>query len=238
MKSQTLKLLKKEIKLGNSTQTIIWFICCFGMYFIPSYPVYIGPFYITLSIMMTFALNQVSHDMLYTVLLPVRKIDTVKARFLFCGALEIISFVFAIIAGIIRRTPNYPTNQSGVGITVAYLGLQLILYAIFNFIYLGNVYKNPLKTGKYYIVGALVYFATYALCELPVWIYMGVKKNNPDVLLTQGMSVAKLGQIFSSNDNTFLLQQGIILLIGLVIFALSWKITFNRAAKQFEKYDM
>ena len=238
MKSQTLKLLKKEIKLGNSTQTIIWFICCFGMYFIPSYPVYIGPFYITLSIMMTFALNQVSHDMLYTVLLPVRKIDTVKARFLFCGALEIISFVFAIIAGIIRRSPNYPTNQSGVGITVAYLGLQLILYAIFNFIYLGNVYKNPLKTGKYYIVGALVYFATYALCELPVWIYMGVKKNNPDVLLTQGMSVAKLGQIFSSNDNTFLLQQGIILLIGLVIFALSWKITFNRAAKQFEKYDM
>ena len=30
---------------------------------------------------MTFALNQSSHDILYTALLPVRKIDTVKARF-------------------------------------------------------------------------------------------------------------------------------------------------------------
>jgi len=238
MKSQTLNLLKKEIKLGNSLQTTIWFVCCFGMYFIPSYPVYIGPFYITLSIMMTFALNQVSHDILYTVLLPVRKIDTVKARFLFCGALEVISFVFAIIVGIIRRSPDYPPNLSGVGITVAYLGLQFILYAIFNLLYLGNVYKNPLKTGKYYLVAAFAYFGFYALFELPVWIYMGVKKNNPDALLTQGMSLAKVGQIFSANDNSFLLQQCIILLIGLIIFALSWKITFNRAARQFEKYDM
>ena len=68
MKSQTLNLLKKEIKLGNSTQSICWTICCFGMYLIPSYPYYVGPFYITLAIMMTFALNQSSHDILYTVL--------------------------------------------------------------------------------------------------------------------------------------------------------------------------
>ena len=88
MKSQTLNLLKKELVLGNTMQTIIWSICCFGMFFIPSYPSYVGPFYITLCIMMTFALNQSSHDILYTVLLPVRKIDTVKARFLYCGLTE------------------------------------------------------------------------------------------------------------------------------------------------------
>ena len=91
MKSQTLNLLKKEIVLGNSVQTVCWLICCFGMYFVPSYPCYIGPFYITLAIMLTFALNQSSHDILYTVLLPVRKIDTVKARFLYCGLLEILA---------------------------------------------------------------------------------------------------------------------------------------------------
>ena len=97
MKSQTINLLKKEIKLGNTAQTLCWLICCFGMYFIPSYPTYIGPFYITLSIMLTFALNQSSHDILYTVLLPVRKIDTVKARFLYCGLHELFAILSALI---------------------------------------------------------------------------------------------------------------------------------------------
>ena len=120
MKSQTLNLLKKEIVLGNSVQTVCWLICCFGMYFIPSYPNYVGPFYITLAIMMTFALNQSSHDILYTVLLPVRKIDTVKARFLYCGLLEILALVFAAIALAVRNALGFPGNQAGINLTFAY----------------------------------------------------------------------------------------------------------------------
>ena len=158
MKSQTLNLLKKEMKLGNTSQTLIWMICCFGMFFIPSYPSYIGPFYITLCIMMTFALNQSSHDILYTVLLPVRKIDTVKARFLYCGLIEILSLVLALIPTLLRYCiPSFPENRAGINTTPAYFGLQLILYAIFNLIFLGNVYKNPLKPGLRYFAGAVVY---------------------------------------------------------------------------------
>ena len=55
MKSNTLKHMKKELCLGNAFQTVIWTVCCLGMYFIPSYPMYVGPFYMTLCIMMTFA---------------------------------------------------------------------------------------------------------------------------------------------------------------------------------------
>ena len=120
MKSQTINLLKKELTLGNTVQSICWFICCAGMYFIPSYPSYIGPFYITLAIMMTFALNQSSHDILYTALLPVRKIDTVKARFLYCGLLEICAIAFGVIAAIIKHFVHFPENQAGINLTFAY----------------------------------------------------------------------------------------------------------------------
>ena len=238
MKSQTLNLLKKEITLGNSAQTTIWFLCCFGMFFIPNYPVYIGPFYITLSIFMTFALNQVSHDTLYTVLLPVRKIDTVKARFLFCGMLEVISILFAVIAGIIRVLAKFPAPKSGVGITVSYLGLQLIVYSIFNFLFLGNVYKDPVKPGIRYLISAILYFVVYVGCEFPVWSYFRAAKTMTDAQIAQGFSLAKVVLLFYTQDSAFLVKQCLILLGGILIYAGIWVLTFNRAAKQFEKYDM
>ena len=228
MKSQTLNLLKKEMKLGNTSQTIIWMLCCFGMFFIPSYPSYIGPFYITLCIMMTFALNQSSHDILYTVLLPVRKIDTVKARFLYCGLVEILSLVFALIPTILRyKIPSFPENRAGINTTPAFFGLQLILYAIFNLIFLGSVYKNPLKPGVRYFAGAVVYFVVYALFELPVWMYYADKGP-----------LVSVGQMFTDMSGAFLNRQFIILFGGILIFAGVWALTFARAAKQFEKYDL
>ena len=96
-----MKLLKKEAKLETNLSVYIWILCVLVFYFIPSYPVYIGCFYITLGIMMTYTLNQVNHGMMYTVLLPVRKIDTVKARFLYCGLLELSFIPLAIACEII-----------------------------------------------------------------------------------------------------------------------------------------
>ena len=238
MKSQTLNLLRKEMTLGNSAQTTIWFICCFGMFFIPNYPVYIGPFYITLSIFMTFGMNQVSHDTLYTVLLPVRKIDTVKARFLFCGMLQVVSIFFAVIAGIIRYFAKFPAPQSGIGITVAFLGLQLFIYTIFNIVFLGNVYRDPVKPGKLYLVAGILYFVTYAICEFPVWNYFHAKQTLTDTQIAQNFSLAKIGLIFYSQGSKFLGNQIIILLFGILIYALGWVLAFRQAAKQFEKYDM
>lgn len=238
MKSQTLNLLKKELILGNTIQTIIWMTCCFGMYFIPSYPTYIGPFYITLCIMMTFALNQSSHDILYTVLLPVRKTDTVKARFLYCGLIEILSLVLALIPYFLKKAVAFPENNAGINLTVAYFGLQLVLYGIFNLIFLGNVYKNPLKPGVRYFVGAVFYFVIYALFELPVWRFYGLKNDFTEGKITELPKLAKIGQMLTDTTGAFMKNHCIILLGGILIFAGLWYISYCFAAKQFKEYDM
>ena len=238
MKSQTINLLKKEVLLGNTLQTVCWLVCCFGMFFIPNYPVYIGPFYITLSIMMTFALNQASHDILYTVLLPVRKIDTVKARFLYCGLLELVSLLFGVLAAFVRCLAGFPENGAGIGLTVAYFGLQLIIFAIFNFLFLGNVYKNPVKPGLRYLLAGVAYFISYVIFELPVWIYKGVQNKITDGLDIEISGLARIGYYFANMEGDNLVRQFIILLGGFLIFAATWPLTFHRAAKQFEKYDI
>ena len=238
MKSQTLNLLKKELILGNTMQTIIWMTCCFGMYFIPSYPTYIGPFYITLCIMMTFALNQSSHDILYTVLLPVRKTDTVKARFLYCGLIEILSLVLALIPYFLKKAVAFPENNAGINLNVAYFGLQLVLYGIFNLIFLGNVYKNPLKPGVRYFVGAVFYFVIYALFELPVWKFYGLKNDFTEGKITELPKLAQIGQMLTDTTGAFMKNHCIILLGGILIFAGLWYISYCFAAKQFKEYDM
>lgn len=228
MKSLTMKLLNKEIKLGNNIQTIIWLICCFGMYFIPNYPSYIGPFYITISIMLTFALNQSSHDILYTVLLPVKKIDVVKARFLYCGMLELFALLSAVIAALVKTSLHFPVNKAGISLNVAYFGLQMIVLAVFNLIFLGNVYKNPLKPGLRFFIAAVAYFIVYALCELPIWLYIA---ESP-------VKLASIGKMLSDTTGEFLGQHCKILLGGFLIYTGVWYLTFRFASRQFEKYDM
>lgn len=236
MKSQTINLLRKEIKLGNTAQTLCWIICCFGMFFIPNYPSYIGPFYITLCIMMTFALNQSSHDILYTVLLPVRKIDTVKARFIYCGLIEVLSLVLAIIPYFIKLSPAFPEVKCGIPLNIAYFGLQFFVYAVFNLLFLGNVYKDPLKPGLRYLFAAIMYFVFYALCELPVWMYFRVEDNIADAAQITGF--AKAGYYLYTSNSSTLGVQLLVLLGGILIYALVWCITFKKASKQFQKYDM
>ena len=238
MKSQTKNLLRKEITLGNSVQTIIWFICAIGMSFIPSYPVYVGPFYITLAIMMTFALNQSSHDILYTVLLPVRKIDTVKARFLYCGLLEVIVLLAAVLIAVLKRQLHFPENKAGIDLTIAYFGLQMIIFAVFNFIFLGNVYKDPLKPGLRYLIAAIMYFIVYAICELPLWIYFHFREAIAAGQTDNAPALARIGLMLSATEGPLLAKQCIVLLAGFLIFSGSWYLTFRRAARQFEDYDM
>ena len=228
------KLLKKEMKLETNLSVYLWIVCLIIFYYIPSYPIYIGCFYITLGVMMLFSLNQLSHGMMYTVLLPVRKIDTVKARFLYCGFLEILFIPFAILATLVRGKFNFPPNQAGIDINVAYYGFQLIILAIFNCVFLGGIYKNPLKPGWRFMIAAVLYFGIYALCELPVWLYRGVEAHGetPQTLIT------RFGSILCHNDFAGQLKQLPVLGIGILIFIISWPITFKRAAKQFERYDM
>ena len=238
MKSQTLNLLKKEIKLGNNFQTVIWLICCLGMYFIPNYPSYIGSFYITICIMLTFAMNQSSHDLLYTILLPVRKIDTVKARFLYCALIEILAVLFGVIAALVKYFAAFPSNKAGINLTPAFFGFMLCVFALFNFIFLGNVYKNPLKPGLRYLCAGVAYFLGMAFFEFPVWVYSACRGKLESGEIAELPKLAPLGKTLTEPGAKDLPIHLAILGSGIVIYALVWLLTFKRAAKQFEKYDM
>ena len=229
--SMVFKLLKKEATLNYNVSTVIWCLCAAGMYYIPNYPAYIGMFYLLLSVMMIFQLGQAANDLTYSSLLPVRKVDTVSARFLYCGLLEIVIIALSLIACFVRRFTGFPPNASGIDMNVAFYGLQLIILSIINLVYLGNVYKNPAKVGKLFLVSSILYFVLYAICELPIWVYRAMDEAT-------GFILANIGAYLTATDGAGMIKQLPLLIVGIVFYVIGWVITYKRGCKQFQKYDI
>ena len=76
------RLLTKELKLFAAPLT--YFFLAFSlMTLIPGYPILMGSFFVCFGIFQSFQLGRETNDVLYTVLLPIKKSDAVKARFEF-----------------------------------------------------------------------------------------------------------------------------------------------------------
>ena len=85
-------LLIKELKLA--TQPITYCFLAFSlMTLLPGYPILLGAFFVCLGIFQSFQSGRENNDILYTVLLPVRKSDAVKAKFLSVCFIELAAFL-------------------------------------------------------------------------------------------------------------------------------------------------
>ena len=81
-------MLNKEFKLCASPLSWI-FLLAAGMTLLPGYPILMGAFFVCFGVFHSFQNARESNDVLYTVLLPVRKADFVRAKYAFTCCLEI-----------------------------------------------------------------------------------------------------------------------------------------------------
>nr|MCR5150145.1 ABC-2 transporter permease [Clostridiales bacterium] len=98
-----IKLLKKELKLASSPLSYI-FIAFGLMSFLPGYPVLVSAFFVCLGMFQSFQYMREANDITYTVLLPVAKSDTVRAKFAFCVLIELCYFILTSVPALIRMT--------------------------------------------------------------------------------------------------------------------------------------
>ena len=84
-------LLKKELKLATSP--LAWFFLAASLLtFVPGYPILLGAFFVCMGIYQSFQAANLANDVLYTALLPVRKADTVAAKYISSCFFELVSF--------------------------------------------------------------------------------------------------------------------------------------------------
>lgn len=212
-------LLFKEFKLAAHPTTFI-FLSLSLMLLIPSYPYYVAFFYTLLSIFFVFLSGRENKDVFYTVLLPIRKRDTVKARCLMVAIIQLAQIIISVPVAILSNYINTKGNLAGIDANVAFFGLVFVMLALFNIIFIPTFYKTAYNAGRSFLYGCIAITVFIGAAEALVWMPSPIKA------------------FLDTSEADMMLKQLPILLAGIVIWVLTMLLAYKKASASFEKVDI
>ena len=212
-------LLFKEFRL--TIHPLFYLVPLLGaLIIIPNWVYFVALSYVFfISISNIFATAKSQNDTGFSVMLPVRKSDIVKARVMSVGTMELIfmavSAVFAVLNILWYKGTNILLEPN-----LAFFGFGFMMYGIFNLIFFPMFYKTGEKLGMPVIVATLVALLFAAAievgCQLIPWLKITMDSIQADTVLWRGG----------------------VLLIGIAIFILFSAIGYKISAKRFERIDL
>jgi len=162
------KLIKKEFTFSG--QPISYYFLVFSvMTFLPGYPILCGSFFMCLGIFFSFQAAREGNDALFTALLPVRKADAVKARFIWVCALQMISFVLNAVFTVIRMAllsgAQVYIQNAMMNANIYYLGFVLLIFTVFNGVFVRGFWKDAISLGKPFLISSILTFLIITVAE-------------------------------------------------------------------------
>lgn len=191
-----------------------------GMLIIPNYPYTVVFFYGLLGIFFTFLNGRENKDVYYCAVLPVTKRDQVRARAWLVVAVELAELVIAVPFAFLsaRINPN-GTNLAGIDANVALFGCVLLIYGVFNVVFLPVFYKTAIRAGR-----------AFLLAVIPMTVLM--------VLVEALSHFPVVGPYLDATDAAGQVRQLPVLAVGLAAFALLSWLAYRKAAKNYERVDL
>ena len=162
------KLLYKEFSLATPLLTVL-FLGFTVMTFIPGYPILCGVFFVCFGIFQSYQTAREDNDILYSSLLPIKKSDVVCAKYVSAVILQGIALVLFSIFTFIRMfflgNSAVYTNNVLMGANFVFLGFVLLIFAVFNVIFIGGFFKTAYRYGKPFVLFITANFAIIAIAE-------------------------------------------------------------------------
>ena len=214
-------LLRKEMKLSSLLLTYL-FIGFAIMTLCPGYPILCGVFFITLGIFQSFQSAREANDIVYSALLPVAKRDVVKGKFQFVLFIELCGFALMVILTLVRMTalsdaPVYLKNAL-MNANPFFLGMALLVFALFNVIFVGGYFRTGYNIGKPFVIYIVVAFVTIGIAE--------ALHHVPGLGALNAFGFEHIG------------LQLITFILGAACFAVLTYLSYNKACRDFEMIDL
>lgn len=213
-------LLQKEFTLCAHPTCYIFTALGALMLLIPSYPLYVCFFYITLGLYFVFLIGNEKRDVAFSVLLPVTKKDLVTARTLLVITFELATLVLAVPFAWLRYVLHIPANPVGIDPGVAFFGFVLIQFAIFNLVFLPGFYKTGEKCGKPFLTATALVFLYILVAETAMHVVPYCKN------------------VLDTNTPSGQAAQLPVLCIGVLIYTAATCFACRAAQKRFERVDL
>ena len=211
-------LLYKEFRLWWYP-ALFFFLLTGLLLLIPSWPFFIAFWYIFIGFSIAFASGRENQDVFFTVSLPVRKRDVVRARVCATAIIELLQIAAGIPFAIINNILYSKGNAAGMNTNFAFFGFMFLLYAIFNLIFLPNFYRTAYK-----IISMLWAIITVVVCGAAIniaIIFVPVLNTN-------------LNELGASHFTS----QLPVLVAGIALFFLLTLLAYRKSATRFEKVDL
>ena len=214
-------IMRKEIRLCASP--ITYFFMLFGlMFFLPGYPILCGAFFVTLGIYQGFLYAREANDIEFSALLPISKFEIVKGKYLFVCLIEGCSLVLMAVVTLLRMTvwaqlPVYMQNALMTANPFA-LACALVLFGLFNVIFLRGFFKTAYNMGKPFIIYSIITLIMISVFEALHFI--------PGLQVLNASGIEHIG------------LQGALLVVGFVLFGVMTLMSYKSSCRNFEKIDL
>ncbi len=214
-------LLKKELRLSALLLTYL-FLAFALMTLLPGYPILCGAFFITLGIFQSFQSAREANDIVFSALLPVAKRDVVKGKFQFTALIELLGFAIMAALTIVRMTAladaEIYRQNALMNANPFFLGMTLVVFALFNVIFLGGFFRTGYQIGKPFVIFIVAAFLAIGVAEALHHI-PGLEALNAFGFDHLGLQLA-------------------LLLLGVLLYAGLTDLAYRRACADFEKIDL
>jgi len=185
---------------------------------VPAYPYGMVFLFGCLALYLNFMYGRETNDIYYTALLPVKKRDTVKAKCLLMVLAQMTQLLISLPFAVLRVHILPGGNPAGIEANVAYYGFGLIIYTIFNVVFLPQFFKTAYGIDKAFLLAiipaSIVVIIMEVLVHFPLFAWLD--SVAPDALL----------------------RQLPILAVGVVVYGLGMLFAYRIAAERFEKVDL
>lgn len=213
------ELLAKEARLTAPIITYL-FVAFATMTMLPGYPILVGAFFVCFGIFQCYQTAREANDILYTTLLPVRKADVVRSKFLFTAAIELAGFAVAAAFTVLRMVfladaPVYVANAM-MNANPAYLGYFLMVCASFNVVFLRGFFKTGYGVGRPFVAFIIV----------------------ASIVIGAAEALHFVSGLASLNLTVFSPVQLVPLAVGVVVFPLATLASLRSSIRVFESLDL
>ena len=210
-------LLYKEIRLAAHPTSIVFiFLGCLVL--VPAYPYSVIFMFGCLAPYITFLNARETNDAWYTAILPVTKRESVLGKCLLIASFQLFQLLFSIPFAFLRSALNIENNPVGLDATLAWYGLGLTVYAVFDFVFISSFYKSGYKAGK-----------AFLLASIPMVLL---------ILMVEAMPHIPALTWLDSYQPKHLLMQLPILAVAIICYAALLLFAYRISVKRFDKVDL